>query len=61
MTPEDLRIAKILKKKLSTITPLLDFRVFGSRARGDMEDMMTLCRITRLGATYLSGRDRAGL
>jgi len=30
-------------------------------ARGDMEDMVTLRRITRLVATYLSRLDRAGL
>ena len=35
MTKEDYRIAKELKKKLSKIVKILDFRVFGSRARGD--------------------------
>jgi len=30
-------------------------------ARGDMEDIVTLRRITRWVATYLSGLDRAGL
>ena len=30
-------------------------------ARGDKEDMVTLRRIARLGTTYLSVQDRAGL
>jgi hypothetical protein len=30
-------------------------------ARGDKEDMVTLRRIARLSATYLSVQDRAGL
>lgn len=35
MTTRDYEIAKKLKDKLSEIVQLIDFRVFGSRARGD--------------------------
>ncbi len=34
----DLQIARELKKRVSKITPLIDFRLFGSRARGDADD-----------------------
>jgi len=34
MEQRDYEIAKELKKRLSEIVPLIDFRVFGSRARG---------------------------
>lgn len=34
MTPKDYRIAKELKNKLSKAVKLIEFRVFGSRARG---------------------------
>jgi predicted nucleotidyltransferase len=35
---KDYEIAKELKEKLSEIVPLIDFRVFGSRARGDKDE-----------------------
>jgi len=38
MNPKDYEIAKKLKKKLSEIVQLIDFRVFGSRARGDIDE-----------------------
>ena len=38
MTPKDHKIAKELKNKLSEVVDLLDFRVFGSRARGDADE-----------------------
>ncbi len=34
MTPKDYRIARELKNKLSKTVKLIEFRVFGSRARG---------------------------
>jgi len=34
----DLQTAKELKKRVSKLTPLVDFRIFGSRARGDAND-----------------------
>ncbi len=37
MKNEDIRIARELKTKLSSIVELLDFKVFGSRARGDAD------------------------
>jgi len=38
MKIEDLRIARDLKSKLSGIVELIDFKVFGSRARGDADE-----------------------
>ncbi len=35
VTQNDLQTARELKKRVSRITPLIDFRLFGSRARGD--------------------------
>ena len=34
----DLHTARELKKRVSKLTPLIDFRLFGSRARGDADD-----------------------
>ena len=42
MTQQDLQIAKILKEKLSAVVSLVDFRVFGSRARGDAREYSDL-------------------
>lgn len=38
MTPLDLAIAQELKRRLSATVDLLDFKVFGSRARGSGDD-----------------------
>jgi predicted nucleotidyltransferase len=38
MKKRDLKIAGELKKRLSRAVPLLDIRVFGSRARGDADE-----------------------
>lgn len=38
MEQKDYEIAKELKEKLSKIVHLIDFRVFGSRARGDKDE-----------------------
>ncbi|TRO83043.1 nucleotidyltransferase domain-containing protein [Desulfuromonas acetexigens] len=35
LTQSDLQTARELKERLARLAPLLDFRVFGSRARGD--------------------------
>ena len=37
MTDRDREIARDLKKRLSVVVPLVDFRVFGSRAREDAD------------------------
>jgi predicted nucleotidyltransferase len=34
----DLQTARELKKRVSKLKPLIDFRLFGSRARGDADD-----------------------
>ncbi|MBI5892139.1 MAG: nucleotidyltransferase domain-containing protein [Deltaproteobacteria bacterium] len=38
MKPKDFEIARKLKEKLSEVVPLIDFKVFGSRARGDYDE-----------------------
>ena len=38
MTENDLQTVRELKKRVSKLTPLIDFRLFGSRARGDADD-----------------------
>jgi uncharacterized protein len=38
MTEHDRTIASQLKKRLATVVTLVDFRVFGSRARGDADE-----------------------
>jgi predicted nucleotidyltransferase len=37
MNTKDHKIAKELKERLSKVVELIDFRVFGSRARGDSD------------------------
>lgn len=38
MNPKDYEIAKELKKRLSEVVNLIDFKVFGSRARGEADE-----------------------
>lgn len=38
MNEHDRQIALQLKQRLSEVVPLLDYRVFGSRARGDADE-----------------------
>lgn len=38
MTPKDRKIAKKVKERLSEVIQLLDFKVFGSRARGNANE-----------------------
>ena len=38
MTERDRKIAEILKQRLSETINLVDFKVFGSRARGDADE-----------------------
>jgi len=38
MNASDLKIARELKKRLSGQTDLIDFKVYGSRARGDADE-----------------------
>jgi predicted nucleotidyltransferase len=42
MIDKDLLIAEELKKRLSDVMELVDFRVFGSRARGDADEYSDL-------------------
>ena len=37
MLDRDLQVAQILKDRLSSVVTLVDFKVFGSRARGDAD------------------------
>ena len=38
MRNEDIKIARELKSRLSGLVELLDFKIFGSRARGDADE-----------------------
>lgn len=38
LTENDARVAREVKKRLSEIVRLVDFKVFGSRARGDADE-----------------------
>lgn len=38
MTSDDLKVAKELKQRLASLAQLVDFRVFGSRARGNADE-----------------------
>lgn len=42
MTTNDFSIARELKEKLSQIVEIVDFRIFGSRARGDNDEYSDL-------------------
>ncbi len=42
MTSKDYEVAKKLKERLSGVVRLMDFRVFGSRARGDEDEYSDL-------------------
>jgi len=42
MTKKDYEIAKELKEKLAEVVQLVDFRIFGSRARGEAEEYSDL-------------------
>src|SRR6266542_3584571 len=51
MTKKDFSIASDLKKRLASAVSLVDFRVFGSRARGDADeysDMDVFVEVERL-------------
>jgi len=38
ISQKDLQTARKLKERVSKMTPLIDFRLFGSRARGDADE-----------------------
>jgi predicted nucleotidyltransferase len=42
MKNKDIRIARELKSKISSLVELIDFKVFGSRARGDADEYSDL-------------------
>ncbi len=51
MTAKDYKIARELQSKLNKIVSLVDFRVFGSRARGDAQknsDMDVFIEVAKL-------------
>ncbi len=42
MTPKDYEIARKLKEELSKVIPIVDFKVFGSRAKGHADEYSDL-------------------
>ena len=42
MLDRDLQVARKLKERLSSVVTLVDFKVFGSRARGDSDEYSDL-------------------
>jgi predicted nucleotidyltransferase len=42
MLDRDLQVARTLKDRLSSVVTLVDFKVFGSRARGDADEYSDL-------------------
>lgn len=51
MTEKDLTIARQLKQRLAAVVSLVDFKIFGSRARGDADefsDMDVFVEVERL-------------
>jgi len=42
MLDRDLQVARKLKERLSSVVTLVDFKVFGSRARGDADEYSDL-------------------
>lgn len=42
MTPRDYKIARELKERLALTVELIDFKVYGSRARGDDDEFSDL-------------------
>jgi len=38
ISEQDRKIAQELKRRISEVVPLIDFKVFGSRARGDADE-----------------------
>lgn len=54
MKNEDLQVAKDLKARLSTVVLLVDFKIFGSRARGtdgEYSDMDIFIEVEHLNKT----------
>ncbi len=60
MDGHDQRIAEELKRRLSEVVQLLDFRVFGSRARGDADEYSGLDVFIKVEALDPSTREKIG-
>ncbi len=50
MKEKDRRIAQELKKRLSDVVEILDFKVFGSRGRGDADEYSDLDIFLEVGS-----------
>lgn len=58
MTERDLKIAETLKQRLSEVARLLDFRVFGSRARGEDDEYSDMDIFIEVESLNLQLRER---
>ncbi|MDO8444557.1 MAG: nucleotidyltransferase domain-containing protein [Deltaproteobacteria bacterium] len=58
LTENDARIARGLKKRLSEVAKLVDFKVFGSRARGNADEYSDMDVFLEVESLNKSLKDR---
>lgn len=58
MTHNDRTIATKLKQRLATVVTLVDFRIFGSRARGDADEYSDMDVFVEVGQLDKSLKER---
>lgn len=58
MKDSDQTIARLLKQRLATVTTLVDFRIFGSRARGGADEYSDMDVFVEVGQLDKSLKER---